>query len=403
MVLRFVALVLVLAGCEQPNLTGLRGLRDAASDEGGADAPADVAPGDTTAPADLAAPAPDGPPTECMPGALGCSADGLSVRTCSKQGTWTVTSTCAAQTTCSGGTCLCAPEVCDEGSIHTIAPTPGLVGDLAGGTGSIYVAVNGPQASIRQIVLQNDAESVVQMGTAPIAVYSLDTDAAGTLIWCSDVPGQGGELTYGTTRLDTGSCTHVRRRDDVVYYKSDFLYRKGLAGSPRVMVTREPMDTFELAGDFVYLIGHEGENSFLKRLSLADPGRVDTIASRSDWLLRRLMVDPTHAYVMTEDAILRVAQGATAQPDTFWRDASAQPWALAQTDSHVYWSTTTVGGTGCLRAQVWRRPKQGGPEAIVSTVQGRCAGELLVLGSYLYATIGGPPGVAPTDILRIRL
>jgi hypothetical protein len=420
MVSRFtIVALLVLPACVQPNLTGTRGLDG--GDAAGLDGPADV-PGDLPAdlPADIGVeaaapdmapaadrpPPPDGPAAECTPRALGCSADGRSTRTCSDQGQWMVNGTCAAQTTCSGGICLCAPEVCDEGAIHQLGRTPGFVGDLAGGGNALTIAINGPQSSIRRFVLPSGPETVVHMGGPELALYALDIDPMGNLLWCSDVHTttyQTGELVYGTTQLDTGSCTHVRRRDNTVYYRSDALYRKGLDGSPRQMVTREPMDIFELAGDFVYFIGRDGQDSFLERALLSDPTRVDTLARRSDWVLHRLLVDATHAYVMAEDGILRFAQTAGAQMETFWHDAAAQPWAMAQTDSHVYWSTSTISGSNCTQAQVWRKPKQGGPEAVLSTVPGRCAGELVVLGQFLYAIVGGTPGATATDLLRIRL
>jgi hypothetical protein len=418
-VLRFTAAALLVSvtGCVQPNLTGTRGVRD----DGGLDA------GDTAAPdaatvevaIDLAidlppppdGPPPDGPPpAECTPRALGCSADGRSTRACSEQGRWMATGTCAAQTACSGGSCLCAPEVCDEGSIHALGVGRGFVGDLAAGGNALTIAINGPQASIRRLDLQSKSESVVHMDAADLALYALDVDPAGNLIWCSDVHTaayQTGDLFYGATRLDTGSCTHVRRRDNVVYYRSDALYRKGLDGSSRQMVTREPMEIFELAGDFVYFIGRDAaqDSSFLKRALLSDPARVDTLASRADWVLHRLLVDATQVYVMAEASIVRFPQAASGQPETFWQDAAAQPWAMAQTDSHLYWSTSTISGSSCSQAQVWRKPKQGGPEAIISTVPGRCAGELAVLGNFLYAIVGsvGTPGAPATDVLRIRL
>jgi hypothetical protein len=396
---------LPLVACVQPNRTGLRGQND------GADAtsppPTDTAAGDLAGPADAVTQPPDATPAECTPRAVGCSPDG-SVQTCNEQGRWTFTATCAAQTQCSGGVCLCSPEVCDEGSIHQIVTTPGLgfVTDLAAGDGALFVAIAGTQSSVRRFDLQNKIESVVHMGSPDFSLYALDTDPLGNLIWCSEVHTTAyltGEVTYGNTQLETGPCTYIRRRDNLVYYKSDALYRVGIDGSARQMVSREVMDAFAIAGESIYFVGHVGPESYLKRLSLADPTRVDPIVSGPD-SMRRLIADATHVYVTKAGGILSVAQAANAQPATFWQDQTAQVWALAQTESHVYWSTTSAGATTCNQAQVWRRPKQGGPVAVLSTVVGRCAGELAVLGQYLYASIGvTPPGSAPTEVLRIRL
>jgi hypothetical protein len=425
MVLRFTlgpALVaLSLAACVQLNRTGQA--PDASPDSAAptpdataADlppAPPPDAPASDRPPPVDSAPSPDAQeatPTECTPRAIGCSSDNRSVRTCNDQGRWTVTATCAAQTTCSAGVCLCSPEVCDEGTFRQIAAMPGrLVGDVAGGGGSLFVGMDGTPSSIRRIDLQSRMETVVTMGGPDFSAYALDADAMGNLIWCSDVHtsmSQTGDLFYGATRLATGSCTEVRRRDNLVYYKGDFLYRIGLDGSSRQMITSDAMERFEIAGDSLYFVsGKVGEGSFLKRLSLADASKVDTLVSRPDAYFRALMVDPAQVYVLTEDEILRIAQEAGAQPESFWQNAIAQVWAMAQTDSHLYWSTTTASPAGgCSQAEVWRKPKAGGTATVISMVQGHCAGDLVVVGQYLYTALGvTPPGAAPTEVLRIRL
>jgi hypothetical protein len=418
--------ILVLAAVAALPLTGCVQLQkraqvtpDAAPDSAAAipdAAAADLSPAPPPdAPADLDvapipdAPIPDATMAECTPRAMDCSTDGRSVRTCSDQGRWTVTTTCPAQKACSGGLCLCAPDVCDEGSIHTIAAMPGrLVHDLAGGGGSLFVGIDGPQSSIRKIDLQSTMETVVQMGDASLSLYALDADAMGNLLWCSEVHVgnvQTGDLFYGPTRLETGSCTEVRRRENVVYYKGDFLFRKGLDGSSRQMVTDQAMERFEIAGDTLFFLsGKLGEGSALKRLSLSAPDKVDTMVSRPNAFFRELMVDSSQVYVMTEDEILRVSQATGGQPESFWQSSAAQVWAMAQTDSHVYWSTTTVVGGDCSQAQVWRKPKSGGTATFISTVPGRCAGDLVVVGQYLYTAPGGTvPGAAPTEVRRIGL
>jgi hypothetical protein len=402
----------LVAGCVQPNTTPHR--KDASGDGPALplDGPTDVTEGGER-PAGPDSGAPDGaaPDTfspadaECTPQTTSCSADGRSVRTCDGQGRWTAPSSCAAQTECSGGVCLCSPGACDQGSIHQVAGIT-LPGALAAGGGALFVGVDGAPSSIRRFDLQSTKESVVHMGTTDFTLYALDADAVGNLIWCSDVHTTAyrtGELVNGAMPLDTGPCTHVRRRDDLVYYASDALYRRALAGDTRQMVTREPMSSFELAGDALYFVGQVGQESYLKRLSLADPTKVETVVSRSDAVLQRLVVDARHAYVTADSGILRAAQGG-GPAETFWQDPTDQVWGLAQTETHLYWSTTTPGSTGCASARVWRKPKAGGPEAVLSTVTGHCAGEVVVLGPYLYTVVGvTPPGSAPAELLRIKL
>jgi hypothetical protein len=398
---------LTLIACAQPNRTGGR------VHDGGDAMPtppiADAAAGDLAAPVDAATQPPDVIPTECTPRAIGCSPDGRSMQTCDEQGRWTFTAMCAAQTECSGGVCLCSPGVCDEGSIYQVATMPGLgfVTDLAAGNGALFLAIGGTQSSIRRFDVQNKIESVVHMGGSDLSLYALDVDPAGILTWCSWVRAAAGyltgEVTSGNAPLETGLCTYVRRRDNLVYYLSNGLYRVGLDGSERHMVSSEAMKAFAIAGDSIYFVGPVEQASALRRASLSDFTRVDTIASGPDPMLR-LIVDATHVYWTAGASIMSVAQAAGGQPDTFWQDRTAEVWALAQTESHVYWSTTTASATTCNQAQVWRRPKLGGPAAILSTMPGRCAGELVVLGQYLYASVGvTPPGAAPTDVLRIKL
>jgi hypothetical protein len=414
MVLRLALLAVALVGCVQPNR---HGAVDAASpdarapDTGAPDAPTPdgAAVRDTAAALDATSPdvaPPDTTAAECTPRAIGCGADGRSVRTCSDEGRWMVTSTCGAGTTCSGGLCLCAPETCNQGPIHQVTGVTGLVHDLAGGGGALFLAADGPQSSIRRLDLQTRAETVVHMGGAEFTNYALDVDATGDLVWCSQVvgPPASGELVHGSTTLDQGACTHVRRHGGFLYYRAnDALYRSALDGKDRQLLTSELMDIFEVAGDQVYFAGEAGGESVLGRVSLAD-GRfpVETVVHRPGAPFTRVMSDAAHVYVLSADEIFRVAQVQSAPAETFWRAGAAEPWAMAQTDSHVYWTTTTAGAAGCSQAQVWRQAKAGGPPTVMATLQGRCGGELVVLGSDLYALVWtGPSGAV--DVLRIRL
>jgi len=405
MVLRLVLLAVALVGCVQPNP---HGAVDAASPD--ARAPDTGAPDDSATASDTAvapdAATPDTTPAECSPRAIGCGADGHSVRTCSDEGRWTVTATCADGTACSGGLCLCAPETCNRGAIHQITGVTALVHDLAGGAGALFLAVDGPQSSIRRLDLQTGVETVVHMGGAEFANYALDVDATGDLVWCSQVvsAAPSGELVHGSTTLDRGACTHVRRQGGLVYYRAnDALYRSALDGKDRQLLTSEPMDTFEVAGDQVYFVGQAGGESVLEHLSLADARfPVETVVHRPGNPFTRVMVDAAQVYVLSADEIVRVAQAPSAPAESFWRAGAAEAWAMAQTDSHVYWTTTTPGAAGCSQAQVWRQAKAGGPPTVMATLQGRCGGELVVLGSDIYALVStGPPG--PVDVLRIRL
>lgn len=403
------ALLVAFVGCVQPNR---HAAVDAASpdarvpDAGAPEATVPDAPAPDVSMPDTATP--DTSIAECAPRAVGCGADGHSVRTCSDEGRWMVTATCGDGTTCSGGLCLCSPEVCNEGPIHQVTGVSGLVHDLAAGGGALFLAADGPQSSIRRLDLTSGDETVVQTGAGGFTTYALDVDATGDLVWCSQVVGgasPGGELVHGSTTLDHGACTGVRRHAGLVYYRAnDALYRSGLDGMNRQLLASDPMDRFEVAGDQVYFVGKTGGESLLGRVSLADDhfGQVTTVVHRASGPFTRVMVDGTHVYVLSADEIFRVALGQSAAPETFWRAGSAEPWAMAQTDSHVYWTTSTAGATGCDQAQVWRQSKTGGPPAVLATVPGRCGGELVVLGPDVYALVWrGPPG--PVDVLRIRL
>jgi hypothetical protein len=363
-----------LGGCVSANERG-----DAYITDDAVDRPADMAsPTDMAMPADMASPA-----DMAMPADTGDTAPAPDV--------------------CPGN---CAEDPIAE------TQTPGIVEDLVGGGRLLYLAVIGPPASIRRFDLQTRMETTVQSARpGEIGQFALDSDDTGNLLWCSDllVPMMSptGQLVNGTQVLDTGPCTHVRRRNNDAYYKSDVLYRKTLdPGSTRVTVTREPVDTFEIAGDHLYFVAEIAEEAVLKRLPLADPDKVETITRRANSEFFRLLPDASHVYLIAEGQILKVQQAANAQAETFWQETGPDAWALAQTDTHLYWSTTTPSPTtGCQEAQVLRRPKAGGPVATLARNPGWCAGQLARIGDVLYAAIWKEitPALTSTRILRIRL
>jgi hypothetical protein len=415
-----------LLACVQPNAYGTRPRLDGAADvpvglDGSPDTAAlDVATavdrGAVAAPPDAAPPAPDTagadqrpdlPATECTPRESGCTADGKATRVCDDQGRWIMGTACGAQTVCSAGLCLCTPETCDEGTIHEV---PGLVEAIAGSRTTLYLGLSGPGSSIRSFDVEAETAATVHMGGSDFTRYALDADAMGGLVWCSD-PGPAaaspGQLSFGATVLDTpAGCVHVRKIGDAVYYRADALYRRSTGGSPPQTVSSEPMTKFEIAGDHLYLIGAAGEEAVLKRFALAEPAQVETLLRRPDGIFRRLAVDGAHAYVVADDRLLRVPLAGNAAPEDVWVDDGPEVWGLALSESHVYWSTTTPDLTGgCLRAQVWRRPKAGGTRVAISTVQGRCAGELFILAGRLYTAIFQPSLLfsGPSQVLRMRL
>ena len=413
---------LPLLACEGLNQLGLRGSLDAEaggeSDSGGADdrpmsASPDAGGVDADRAGDAPAESPDAMPTECRPLAISCSTDGRAIRTCSEQGRWTNTANCGVQQECSGGVCVCAagsPGACDGAPIHQIAPITATVVDMAIGNQSLFLAIIGTQSSIRRIDLGNPVETPVHTGGTDVSLYALaDADPTGQPIWCSEIgmaPTRTGELWYGDTRLESSRCRHVRRRDGQVYFLGEALYRRELdAGSSRELVSTQPMAKFEIAGDYLYFIGDLGSDAFLKRLSLADFTQVDTIVTRPDEGFRRLMADSSHVYLLGQGSIFRAPQAATGQLEPFWEDPGLVSWAMAQTDSHLYWSTTTpAAAESCSEAQVWRRAKSGGMAKSIFKVVGRCANELVRLGDHLYTvTWGFPPGMSPISVWRIRL
>ena len=373
------------------------------------DRPVDMAP-DTTAPpdtGDTTGPAPDMTATECTPRELGCTTDNRP-RTCNEQGRWTVMAACAAPTACNAGVCLCPGNCAEDPLFET--QTPGVIEDLVGGGRFLYLAVNGPQGSIRRFDLQARMETVVKSAAPDVGVFALDSDNMGNLLWCSDVLSSDGtrtgQLVHGTQVLDTGACTRVRRRDGFAYFKGDVVYRRPLEpGGTRDTVTRESLDKFEIAGDHLYFVDELAQEAVLKRLPLADTGKVETITRRPNTSFLRLLPDASHVYLISEGQILKVAQTAGAQAETFWQETAPEAWAMAQTDTHLYWSTTTTSGSmDCGEAQILRLPKAGGPVTTLSRNPGYCAGHLVRIGDVLYAAIWkGPLITATTRILRIRL
>jgi hypothetical protein len=405
---------LALAGCVQANGIGFahfdaREASAPATDGPAADSTADLPALPDTG--DTATPPPDVPLTECTPRALGCTADGKATRICSEQGRWTAGAACPAQTTCSAGVCLC-PGNCAEDPVAE-TQTVGVVQDLVGGGRYLYLAVNGPQGSIRRFDLNTRMETTVKSVGTGVASFALDSDVMGNLLWCSDTMIGGtrsGELVDGSQPLDTGFCTHVRRRDDLVYFNSDVLYRKARnLAATRQTVTREPVDSFEIAGEFLYFVGEApagaGTEAVLSRVRLADATAVETITRRPDTSFFRLMPDASHVYLISQGHILRAAQAPDVQAETFWQEAEPEAWAMTQTDTHVYWSSTSGASASmdCGEAQVLRRAKAGGPVTTLARTPGYCAGQLVIIDDRVYAAVWkGTPGAGSTRILRIR-
>ena len=148
--------------CLGGSIDGPRDAGGAEPDAGAPDTATDTAvPPPRDAPADLApapdAAAPDAMAAECTPNAVDCTADN-KVRTCSAQGRWMVTRTCAASDMCSAGVCLCAPGSCDEGKIHEIDAAPVAGSDLAASNQTIYLALSGLQPSIHRLEIRSPTE-----------------------------------------------------------------------------------------------------------------------------------------------------------------------------------------------------------------------------------------------------
>ncbi len=423
--------VALLAACAQPNAHGNRpqlpdgaaGPDVAARDGGGVAGPpeAGTPPADAAAldggrpnpgTPDAAAPdasAADGPPDaapeRCTPQELGCSTDGKAIRMCDEQGRWVEGVTCGPQSACSAGRCLCGPGACE---VTPILGTPGVVEALAGAGRSLFLTVNGTSASIRRLDLDSRAEQVLQTGAGLFTRFSIDADPMGNLAWCSEEfggNGRSGQVVFGAQVIDTGPCTQVRKLGDRVFYNGQQLYRRALDGSAAEVVTPEVVTTFEIAGEHLYFFINRNAEAELKRFPLADAGRVESLLRRPDGIFRQIAVDGTHAYLVAEDGIVRlpVAGGA---PEMYWRDAGPEVWALALTETHVYWSTSRFDGSTCAETQVWRQPKIGSGAVVLSTVGGHCAGHLFVLGPHIYTGIAASQGSSssgPTQVLRIRL
>lgn len=435
---------LALVACVTPNERGTRPVvpGDAATDgrdaggsgpEVGPDGPRDVPSpadaGDTSTPPpadardtstppppdarDTSAPPVDGPAPECTPREVGCTANNDAPRVCNDQSKWVTMAACPAQTTCNGGACVCPGNCADPTPVAQTQIGGGVADDLAGGGRSVFLGINGPRAGIRRFDTQNGMEmSVTSAMGSEVGTFALDSDSMGNLIWCSDLttpgsPTRTGRLVYGTLTLDTGPCTHVRRHNNFVYFKSDVVYRKTLdAGSNRSEVSREAMTIFEIAGDSLYFVGEANQAAFLKRFPLADASKVETITTRPNSSFRHLLPDATHVYLISEGVILRARQTPNAQAEVFWEEMGPEAWAMAQTDTHLYWSaTTSSGASDCSEAQVLRRAKSGGGMAVaLARAPGYCAGELVRIENNIYTSVWlPPPSTTPARILRIRL
>ena len=138
------------------------------------------------------------------------------------------------------------------------------------------------------------------------------------------------------------------------------------------------MKKFEVAGDSLYFIGDTNPDgageSFLKRLSLSHAGQVTPIASRADLVFLGLLATAHTSMPGADRKSCALPLAGGSQPERVLREPGDDItiWAMAQTDSHVYWSTTSstraARGTAC-RAQVSRVPKDGGAPVLVSQAQ----------------------------------
>jgi hypothetical protein len=425
--MRFAAMLAILApaACARLSTDGTLYKPDASTDDSRAatpDAAADTsttpprdAPADLPPPADTAAPADTMP--ECTPQAIGCATDN-QVRTCSAQGKWMVGQTCGTGTVCSAGLCLCSMGSCDEGVIHSVAQSQPAGHDLSPGRQGLFLAINGLQPSIRRITFGSPVTDSPVDSNQELSVYALDSNATGNLIWCRQTGGNmptDGELRQegSTGPLDPVPCSHVRQVGSIIYYKTATgLNRRPIGGSSAEPVTGEPMTRFDVAGDFLYFVGESDPGgsgpSFLKRLSLSNATRVDPIATRDGGFLG-LLVDGSHVFAWTETEILRVPRAGDPQPEMLHREpvAGHDIWAVAQTDSHIYWSTSISepGNKGaCAEARVSRLPKSGAaPAVVISQAPRRCAGDLVVVGDRVYAATWSPSLSTIIDLRRIRL
>jgi hypothetical protein len=132
---------------------------------------------------------------------------------------------------------------------------------------------------------------------------------------------------------------------------------------------------------------------------------VDTLVRRPNARFLQVMPDAAHVYLIADGQILRIARTPGAESETFWQEGGRAAWAMAETESHVYWSVDVPSvNSDCGEAQVLRRAKAGGAVATLARTPGYCAGQLVRVGDHLYTAVWvGPPQAAPTKILRIRL
>jgi hypothetical protein len=436
-VLLLAAAACLSSGCEQPNARGARAeagppgdapAREAGPDAGGgrqaevdaqpdrvpeSDAPADAPPpvdraGDEGPPPPVDS-APEALPIECRTGETGCSLDRHEARLCNAAGRWTVTATCAAGSVCTAARCLCEPgpgdsSACDEGPIHHLLRPVQI---MSAGRDALYLVVDYEQPSLRRFVPRDGREQTLQMSGEERVDFSIDADAMDNLVWCTlraGPKGEVGQLLIGERVLESTPCRWLRKLGNDIYYAAtdSNIYRRSLVGLAPQVVARDPgLWRFEVTGDHIYYLFNQ-DDAYLQRVSLSDPTRVTTLVTRQLAEFRALAVDGAHVYVVDEDRVLRVPL-AGGVAETFWRGAGEAVRELAQTASHLYWSTETGGVRGCARSQVWRRAKEGGPPTALTTVMGQCAGPLALLGDRLYAATssGYSHDVVPAQLLRL--
>jgi hypothetical protein len=359
----------------------------------------------------------DAPPPQdepCRPGARGCSPEHDSTRVCGEQGRWTFEATCPGGTSCSAGACLCPAGLCEDG---VVLQASGLVDSMAAGGDLLHFQRSYSDVDligIHRIDLRTNAVTpVVPDGPGHSSHVPLAADPMGTLYWCrSFVSGRSNPaLMRGNQRLETIDCTVLQASATHLYLmtaSSQQLHRRAFDRPGLQVVWSEPLVAFAVAGQHAYLASYQDERTseavLIRRVLLADPRRVETVAAEPEPReggFNDMAADTAHVYFRDRDRLRRapVSGGAV---ETFWQGPGLEVKAMVLSDTHVYWSTETPGVNSCTETTAWRQPKGREEDPIeMARYPASCSrADLLLLGDYLYLATSSVQ--AGSQIVRLR-
>ena len=375
--------------------------------------PAEVQPVPVDGPAEMTprpdggGPEVDGPAVaaECTPRARMCSQDGRSARVCSSQGRWT-DETCSATQECSVGVCLCKSGSCDEGEF---IGAPGSLHQLA--LGRDYLFFTGPDAStVSKVQLATRTRSIVSTGiVGDVPTLGLAANLNDDVFWCmSNVNGNQALLKNNDELLEKVYCQELQLAGNFLYGQSgSTLFRRALSRPGMEPLVSEPYTSFTVTDTHLYVGIRRRVSSILERSPLAEPSRVEELTNMTGDPFEQLVSDDNLVFIVAGPRLLRIPVTGAKIQETVWQDVSAKVSAVVLTQTHVYWSASTLGTPEedfvCKTARAFRQPKQGGPITTMAEVASMCAVDLAVHDSGLFLGLAAQEaGQGPARIHRLH-